>query len=305
MKEIIVFIIVSCIICYKSYAQIEFKAEYFGKSSFARKIGDKSAEKVGDSKGSARVYEVDIKLPFFMKKKGGDKTLIWGVGAGYFYTSLHNENFTDDLVLSEMMNAKFGLFHLRPLNEKWSFLATCGVGVFTSSSHLSKIRARHILGNIDAIFIRHFSNKINFGFGAAVNSTFGYPMIFPALFFSWEHSGRFNYKIAINRGAELLVSYNLNKHLRLSLVGEMNGQLALLKREGEDVMFSHSYYIGGIRTEFRIGNKIIIPLTVGVQGHRLANFNDRTLKAAFNSADEYFFNFAPYLSVGLNIGRTW
>lgn len=305
MKEIIFFVILSCAMCQKSCAQIEFRAEYFGKSSFTRKVGEQLAEEVGDSKGSARVYKVNMKLPFFLKETQGDKTLVWGIGGGYSYTSLHNENFTDNLVLSEIMNAKLGLFHLRPLNEKWSILATCGVGVFASSGHLSKIRAKHILGNIDAIFIRHFTNGIDFGFGAAVNSTFGYPMIFPALFFSWEHSGRFNYKVDISRGAELLISYDLNKYLRLSLVGEMSGQLALLKREEKDVMFSHSYCIGGIRTEFRIGDKVIIPLTLGLQGHRLANFNDRTLKAAFNSTDEYFFNLAPYFSVGLDIGRAW
>lgn len=155
---------------------------------------------------------------------------IWGVGISGAYVELNNHNFTDDLVLPQIMNLQLALFHIRPISEKWSIMANIGAGIYTPDTKFSKIRMRNILGNVGLIFIRHFQPNIEIGGGLAFNNTFGYPMLFPALYFSWEYNKQFICKVSALDGLNLLLGYKLNDFTSLNFVTEMNGQMALTKK---------------------------------------------------------------------------
>jgi hypothetical protein len=43
--------------------------------------------------------------------------------------------------------------------------------------------------------------------------------------------------VALSEGLDLSAGYNLNDYFSLSLAFEMNGQMALLEKDGKDVMF--------------------------------------------------------------------
>ena len=91
------------------------------------------------------------------------------------------------------------------------------------------------------------------------------------------------------------------KWFRLSLIGEMNGQSALMEKEGKDVIFSHQYIVAGLRPEIKLGKNVSIPLTAGVNAVRPAYFSDRTLKGMFAEGQDYYFQVSLYLSAGLTI----
>lgn len=280
-------------------AQIMLKTEYIGSSNYR----DDNFDKVGKSKGSAMVYQAGINVPLSMKMNENNRPTMWSVAASGSYTSLDNKNFEEDLVLSEIMNLQLSLVHMRPLGEKWSMMAALGAGVYTADTRFSKIHGDQLLATGAVVFIRHFKPNLSFGGGLAINNTFGYPMVFPAIYFDWRSEGNFAFKVSMMNGLELSAGYSFGKVFALKLVGEMNGQMAMVEKDGDDKIFTHQYIIGGLRPEFKIGKKITIPLTFGVSATRAAYYNDRSLKAMFRDKEhDPGFDAAPYASAGVMIG---
>jgi len=303
MKVKAVFIMILSLVYLRGQAQITFKAESIGNSSYWLEKKDKKEphEKVGDAEGSAKVYSGSINIPLSVKINADKKPVTWGIGMSGSYVSLNNKNFTEDLVISEILNLDVGIFHKRPISPKWTLMASAGVGAYSATSDLSKISGKNILGNVGAIFIYRVNPNLELGAGAAVNSTFGYPMAFPALYVNWTLQGKIDFNLAMTNGLRVSAGYNVNKFLKMSLIGEMNGQMALLEKEGKDVMFSHLYIVTGLRAEVKLGKRVSIPFTGGISAVRPTTFSDRTLQGMFKAKDSYYFRVSPYLSAGLNI----
>jgi hypothetical protein len=288
------------LICTSVNAQVFFKTEYIGTSGYH----DENNNKVGDSKGSALIYQGGINLPVYIKMNENNRPVMWGVGIGGTYASLNNRNFTQDLVLQEILNMQIGLMHIRPLNDKWSMMASIGAGIYCPDTRLSDITYKNVLGNAGIVFIRHLKPDLDLGGGLAINNTFGYPMAFPAFYLDWKYEKNFVVKVSLMDGAEIVAGYNVSRHLSLNLIASMNGQMALLEQDGEDKIFTHQYATGGFSPEVRIGKYISIPLTVGVCGIRMAYYDDRSLKAMFANGRDYepYFQVSPYCSATLKIG---
>jgi hypothetical protein len=66
-------------------------------------------------------------------------------------------------MVSEIMNLQLGIYHLRPLNDKWSVRAAVGMGVFTPSTDFSRIRFKNVLGSAGVVFIRHLKPNLAVG----------------------------------------------------------------------------------------------------------------------------------------------
>ncbi len=282
----------------KSNAQISFKTEYFGTSNYY----DKDNNKLSDAEGSAIIHQGSIKLPISMKVDNDSLPIIWGVNASGAYANLKNKNLDSDQALSNITNFQLSLFHIRPLNKKWSMLLFAGAGIYTAEKPFSKIQANNILGNAGALFIKKINSRLDLGVGAALNNAFGYPMIFPAFYFNYNYEGHYIFRASVMNGLELLAGYNLKKNLSLNFVAEMNGQLALLEKEGKDRMFTHQHIIVGFKPEIKISKNISIPITAGVNAMRLAYFNDRSLKGLFKDTDnDAHFGFSLYAAAELKI----
>lgn len=286
----------------QGYSQITFKTEYLGNSSYwLEKKNKEPREKVGDAEGSAMVYSGSINIPLSVKMTEDKKPITWGVGMSGSYVSLKNKNFTEEMVIPEILNADVGIFHARPISEKWRLMASAGVGVYAATTDVSKIGKKNILGSVSSIFIYKVNPNLEIGGGVAINSTFGYPMAFPALYVNWTKQGKLDFNLAMTNGLSVSAGYNATKFLKLSLIGEMNGQMALLEKDGKDVMFSHLYIVTGLRAEVKLGKSVSIPFTAGINAIRPTTFSDRTLQGMFKSKDSYYFQISPYLSTGLNI----
>jgi hypothetical protein len=277
-------------------AQINVQAEYFGESHYA----DENNNKLGESKGSAAVYQVNAKIPISMKINKDSLAVVWGVALSGSYTSLNNKNFTQDMLLSDIVNAQFSLFNIIPLNKKWNMLTFAGAGIYTDQTKISRMGARNVLGNAGAIFIKKINSKLDLGGGVAFNNAFGYPMIFPALYINYNSPGKYTFNVSLVSGFQLSAGYEISKYMTLSLIGEMNGQLALLEKDGKDVIFTHQYVVTGLRPEFKISKNITLPVTLGISAMRPAYFTERSLKNIFNNNNNYQFQLSPYASAQIN-----
>lgn len=289
------------LLCLKGQAQeISFKTEYIGSSDYRLlPPGDKPSVKIGDSKGSAVVYQGAVNIPLSMKLNEKNHPTAWGVGLGGSYTSLSNKKFTDDMV-SEIMDLQVGIYHLRPLNDRWSMRASVGVGVFTPSTNFSKIRFKNVLGSAGIVFIRHLKPNLDLGGGVAINSSLGYPMVFPAFYLNWRLEGKFDVNVELVEGLNVSAGYDFNDWFKLSYALEMNGQVALLEKDGKDMIFSHQYIVTGFRPEIKF-NETGLSMTAmaGLNLYRPASYSNRTLRGVFASDNDYYFTVSPYVSVGL------
>ena len=280
-------------------AQVVFKTEYFGKSGFRASEGE-SNDRVGNSEGSAIVYQGGINIPLSQKLDENNRPTMWALSVGAEYAKLNNKNFTEPLVIDEIMNIGISLNHLRPLNDKWSLMATIGGGVYMPGTRFSEISFKNVLGGMGAVFIYHLKPNLQLGGGLAINNSFGYPMLFPAFYINWKTKGKYAVKVEAMKGLEISVQYNAHKNLSLSFIAELNGQMALLEQDGKDKIFAHQYLVAGFRPEIKLGKKVSIPITAGISATRPAKMMDRKLKSIFQDGG-YHFQAAPYASVGLQI----
>lgn len=299
MRLLFIYVFIS-IACIQAHAQVSFKTEYFGKSNYRIMEGD-TDKKVGDRKGSAIVYQGGINVPLSMKLNENNRPTMWSVSAGGAYAKLDNKNFTEPLVIDEIMNLGLSLNHLRPISDKWSMMVTIGGGIFMPSTKFSQVKFKNVLGSAGVVFIHHLKPNLELGAGIAMNNSFGFPMVFPALYLNWTTEGRYAVKISMMEGLEMSAGYNVNKNLSLNIVAEMSGQMALLEQDGKDKMFSHQYLVAGFRPEIKIGKYISIPITAGISAMRPAEITNRNLKSMFQDR-VYYFQISPYASAGLQIG---
>lgn len=209
-------------------------------------------------------------------------------------------------MVSEIMNLQVGLYHLRPLNDKWSMRASVGVALLAPSADLSKIRFKHVLGSGGIVFIRHLKPNLSIGGGVAINSSLGYPMIFPAVYLNWKLDGKFDVNVELVEGLDVSAGYSFNDWFKLSYALEMNGQAALLEKDGKDVIFSHQYIVTGFRPEIKVGKTgLSMTAMAGLNLFRPASYSDRTLKGVFAADNDYYFSVSPYVSFGIkyNFGK--
>ncbi|MBC9797825.1 histidine kinase [Sinomicrobium sp. FJxs] len=281
-------------------AQVELRTEYIGSSGFR----DEDNKKTG-GKGDAKIFSVNARIPFSVKMNENNRPTVWGMSIGGSYTSFNNENMDRALGPDEIMNAQIGLFHMRPISERWSILAMLGAGVYTSHTEVSDVGLNNVLGNGGVIFIWHLKDNLDLGLGPVINTLLGYPMVFPGIYFNWELNGRYELKASAMNGLAVSAGVQLREKFMLKLIAELNGALALEKINGKKMMFTHSYFVAGLQPEFMINKSFSISATAGISAGRNAYYQERNLKSVFKSDDEKRdprFTAAPYFSLGLKYG---
>ncbi len=296
----ICFVVLVLLTSISTFSQISFKTEYLGNSQYWQDIDDEHREKVGNSKGAAMIYQGDIKVPLSVKTNDSGQKSIWAISAGGAYAHLDNQNFNDEMV-SEMLNLQLALINLRPLNKRWSLLTAIGGGVYTPFTDLSKVDFGYVLGNVGVIFIKHLKPNLDLGGGLAVNSTFGYPMVFPTVYLNWSLQGNYYVNVSMVTGLDIKAGNKFNDFFSLNIIANANGQLALLEKDGKDMMCTHQYFTTGISPEINFGKHICISLVAGINCVRPLYYNERSLRGMFTDDTDYYFGTSPYASFGIII----
>ena len=251
-----------------------------------------------------KVIQGGVNIPVSMKMDENNHPTAWMVGLGASYASMDNKDLSEYME-SQIFNAQLAVSYIRPLSKRWSLLASAGVGLFMNTGSLAYARWDHVMGVGMAAAIWHLRDNLDLGMGVALNTSFGYPMVFPALFVDWRLEGRYMVNVSMMDGGAISGGMQLHKLLRLKLVGSMNGMLAFVERDGKDKIFTQQYITTGLQPELTITKSLSVPITVGLSAYRAAFYDDRTLKAMFKSMDrEYDPHFSPafYTSIAVKYG---
>ena len=310
MKKAITFIILH--FATSALAQISVKTEYISSSKFYDAVADTNT---GD--GSAMIYSVGALVPLSVQAPEGDdlyqRPTVWGVSLNGTFVQMDNHNFPIGKELpSQAMNLGVSAIHLRPLKERWSMLMAVGAGSYTPENRLSSIHiGENVVGNGALLFVWHWRANLEIGAGAALNNTFGYPMLFPALYFKYKggFSDKFTIDVSLLDGGKVAFGYNYRENLSLKLVANIGGYAAYLRRNGQKEMFSSQTFFVGLEPEFKIGKHVSIPLTVGGSLVRSGRYRERKLSAMFaseaknedGSARSSVFLPALYFAAGITI----
>ena len=310
MKEIFTFIIL--LLGVNSFAQISVKTEYIGNSEFYDAVADTNT-----GNGSAMIYSVGAMVPLSMQAPAEDdpykRATIWGVALSGTFVKMDNQNFPIGKELpSQVMNLGATVLHLRPLKERWSMLMALGIGSYTPENRLSAIRIdENVLANGALVFIWHWRPNLEIGGGVALNNSFGYPMVFPALYLKYKggFSDKFTIDINLLDGTKVAFGYDYSENLSLKLVANIGGYSAYLRRNGQKEMFSSQTFFVGLEPEFKLGKHISIPVTFGGSFIRSGRYRERTLSAMFaseaknedGSARSSVFLPALYFAAGITI----
>lgn len=310
MKEIFTFIIL--LLGVNSFAQISIKTEYISNSEFYDAVADTNT-----GNGSAMIYSAGAMVPLSMQASAEDdpykRATIWGVALNGTFVKMDNHNFPIGKELpSQVMNLGATALHLRPLKERWSMLMALGIGSYTPENRLSAIRIdENVLANGALVFIWHWRPNLEIGGGVALNNSFGYPMVFPALYLKYKggFSDKFTIDINLLDGTKVAFGYDYSENLSLKLVANIGGYSAYLRRNGQKEMFSSQTFFVGLEPEFKLGKHISIPVTFGGSFIRSGRYRERTLSAMFaseaknedGSARSSVFLPALYFAVGITI----
>lgn len=310
MKEIFTFIIL--LLGVNSFAQISVKTEYIGNSEFYDAVADTNT-----GNGSAMIYSAGAMVPLSMQASAEDdpykRATIWGVALSGTFVKMDNQNFPIGKELpSQVMNLGATALHLRPLKERWSMLMALGIGSYTPENRLSAIRiGENVLANGALVFIWHWRPNLEIGGGVALNNSFGYPMVFPALYLKYKggFSDKFTIDINLLDGTKVAFGYDYSENLSLKLVANIGGYSAYLRRNGQKEMFSSQTFFVGLEPEFKLGKHISIPVTFGGSFIRSGRYRERTLSAMFaseaknedGSARSSVFLPALYFAAGITI----
>lgn len=310
MKEIFTFIIL--LLGVNSFAQISVKTEYIGNSEFYDAVADTNT-----GNGSAMIYSAGAMVPLSMQASAEDdpykRATIWGVALSGTFVKMDNHNFPIGKELpSQVMNLGATALHLRPLKERWSMLMALGIGSYTPENRLSAIRIdENVLANGALVFIWHWRPNLEIGGGVALNNSFGYPMVFPALYLKYKggFSDKFTIDINLLDGTKVAFGYDYSENLSLKLVANIGGYSAYLRRNGQKEIFSSQTFFVGLEPEFKLGKHISIPVTFGGSFIRSGRYRERTLSAMFaseaknedGSARSSVFLPALYFAAGITI----
>ena len=310
MKEIFTFIIL--LLGVNSFAQISVKTEYIGNSEFYDAVANTNT-----GNGSAMIYSAGAMVPLSMQASAEDdpykRATIWGVALSGTFVKMDNQNFPIGKELpSQVMNLGATALHLRPLKERWSMLMALGIGSYTPENRLSAIRiGENVLANGALVFIWHWRPNLEIGGGVALNNSFGYPMVFPALYLKYKggFSDKFTIDINLLDGTKVAFGYDYSENLSLKLVANIGGYSAFLRRNGQKEMFSSQTFFVGLEPEFKLGKHISLPVTFGGSFIRSGRYRERTLSAMFaseaknedGSARSSVFLPALYFAAGITI----
>ena len=310
MKEIFTFIIL--LLGVNSFAQISVKTEYISNSEFYDAVADTNT-----GNGSAMIYSAGAMVPLLMQASAEDdpykRATIWGMALSGTFVKMDNQNFPIGKELpSQVMNLGATAIHLRPLKERWSMLMALGIGSYTPENRLSAIRIdENVLANGALVFIWHWRPNLEIGGGVALNNSFGYPMLFPALYLKYKggFSDKFTIDINLLDGTKVAFGYDYSENLSLKLVANIGGYSAYLRRNRQKEMFSSQTFFVGLEPEFKLGKHISIPVTFGGSFIRSGRYRERTLSAMFaseaknedGSARSSMFLPALYFAAGITI----
>ncbi|QNL51987.1 hypothetical protein H8S90_10650 [Olivibacter sp. SDN3] len=230
----------------------------------------------------------------------------WSASFNGNYRNLDHKHYSQPILPDRLVNLDFALQHVRSLNNGWSMLALLSAGIY---SDMEKVNSKDVFLNGGAAFIKTYSRQFSLGFGGFVNTSFGTPMLWPAIIVQWQTGNKFRLNVDMptdkDPGAavayRIAYAYTWNKQNEISLL--FRPRLALHDTEVQGDMkrmLTTWEFPLGIENRWRI-NKVDLIAGAGVMMLREYRFGEKKLSKMFTNspghrlASNYF----------VNLGMAW
>lgn len=281
---------------------ISMDATYVPKSRYTQPEGKTPT---GASTGQSWVgLAMDISLARHLDTLTGAFSS-WSVGLGGTYTNLQNTNYNTPQLPDKLGTASLGLVHTRSVGKRWTALYVLSAAI---ASDFDRIDHHDFIFNGGVAFIRRYSPRFSFGFGAFVNNAFGTPMVFPAFFLQWQTGRKIRLDIGLpDRDAgpggmyRISGTYVFNKTTELSLVFKPRAMVYDTEIQGNKNRMLSTFQLPiGLENKWRLKN---VDLVAGA-GAMLVNqfgFREKKLSKIFEKSPQH--KLAP--NYYLNLGMRW
>lgn len=278
--------------------QLEISTLYLSRSAFT------DNQKVSYGKGE--LYRIGLKYnqPLSVRLSDYGAPILWTAS---IQGSLYDLRGTGEAATQnpdDVLDASVNVTHIRPLSERWSIIATLGVGVYSAPDEISW---NSVLANGGCLFIYKVNDIFSIGAGIGLTNAYGTPMVVPMTYVKWNPKGRFEFDLNISSGVKASAQtwFGQNFKLRWNLL-EMEGITSVIKVDGKGRLYSSMMLSSYLVPSFYFNKRLSIFLDAGVDLVRTCKITDRKIKYIFHDdqkdEDKRHFRPAGKLGVGVRYG---
>lgn len=240
-------------------------------------------------KGGISIASGQFNMPLSFKMNEKRQPTIWSISLNAKYGVLDNSGEAKSLNPDEIINTSMNLTHMRPINDRWSMIASLGAGIYAMPDD---IRWRSILANGGVFFVYRVNNNLKLGAGGGMTNSYGAPIIMPMVYVSWDSKGKYELNLNFTGRLKVSAATNLSEKFRLELTAiEMDGMSAVMKIDGHSKIYSATMMKSYISPVLKIDKHFSLYAGLGADWRRTANIRNRKLKDMFNfnhSGDRHF-----------------
>lgn len=277
-------------------AQLQFSADYIGKSD----LEDKDDNKQGE--GSMTRLNAQYTQRLSMKMNEQHQPTAWMLTLNAKYASLNNKEGAEEFVPDEILNASANVTHLRPLSDKWSLMASLGLGIYAMPDDIC---LRSVQANGGAIFIYKVKSNLDLGVGAGLTNAYGMPGILPMFYLKWVTTGLYEVDLSMVNGMKLSVNRNWSDKFSTRLVAfDMDGMSAVVKDGSTWKVYSTNLTRSLLQAEYRPAGNVSLYAGIGCVWRRSSRLTDRKFKnfyKMFSDNNRKHFKSAMTIRVGADI----
>lgn len=282
------------------FAQGYVKADYTLPSS----LKDDDGNRVG--KGDLYKISGRFTLPIALRGTPFSEDFsVWAVTVSSAYATMRNDFDNGVVAPEQILNASVSVSHVRSLSERWSLIASLGVGVYSPPDEISM---DGVFTSGACVFAFRVLDNLSVGLGAGLTTSYGVPMVVPMSYFSWQAGQRVEVKVEALSSFKASASAWLGEKWKLNLVAiEMDGMSAALDTGGEGKdLYSTQIMRSSLGPEYYISPRCSIFLDAGADWLRSASLRERSVvgfwEAFTGGGESYRFDPAFRMSAGLRYG---
>lgn len=248
-------------------------------------------------------------FPISMHLTDDRRPIVWrGVVRGT-YSYMQNNGAAAVYNPDNILNATANVMHIRPIASRWTLIATAGVGIHTAFDALTW---RDFAVNAAAIFSYKYSEQLDYGIGAALVTTYGWPLVLPMPYLRWHNGGdtgaptpgTWVFDVNFMGHIQATASTWLTQDVSLMVnIFEMESTFANVKMDGKWKVYSSTTMQSSVCPSLRLGpGKLSAAL--GVAWRRGTRISDRSYSGffkGFNHNRRRNFGTAVYVSLGYSM----
>lgn len=297
IKSVILFL---CAICGLGSMgqQVQVNADYHTRSNFTSK--DDGDVRIGD--GDMMRYSLRYVQPLSLKLNERKQVKAWALSVNATYARLDDNGAAYRWNPNEIMNAGVMVSYLTPISQKWSIMASLGVGIYAQVDH---IRWQSLLANGSCIFAYRATPYLSVGGGMGLTNAYGPPMVMPMFYLSWKRGDKYQLEVNMVNMITAKASTRFTNHFKLTwTILEMDNLTAVVFPKDKAQIYSSMMLKMYLTPEYYFAPKWSVFGNIGVNLVRTSRISDRRIGAMFSNlgGSDYSFKPAGFFSLGLRYG---